>query len=90
MYFERGLEWTIRKSMSWSRKNKATDDAYVIQFVTLMVNEAMLGDFSSCGRVIFLATGLRMCGIKVFPVINMLSALIIVMPLSAAWVHFFI
>lgn len=159
-YFERGLEWCIRKSMQWSRKRKAADDAFVIQFVTLiaamcfgsmglfgainegitgnpeilltkaaldfftalifgavlglrvsfiavpqfailaglyfsaawvmpLVNAEMLGDFSSCGGVIFLATGLRMCGIKVFPVINMLPALLVVMPLSALWAAYF-
>lgn len=35
-----------------------------------------------------LATGLRICGIKIFPIVNMLPALILVMPLSALWAHF--
>lgn len=54
------------------------------------VNEQMLNDFSSCGGVIFVATGLRMCGIKIFPIINMLPALLLVMPLSLFWLRFFI
>lgn len=45
----------------------------------------MLADFSACGGIIMLATGLRICGIKQFPVGNMIPALIIVMPLSWLW-----
>ena len=48
----------------------------------------MLGDFTACGGVIFVATGLRMCGIKIFPVINMLPAMLIIMPLSALWARY--
>nr|WP_283667661.1 DUF554 family protein [Escherichia coli] len=36
-----------------------------------------------------LATGLRICGIKMFPVVNMLPALLLAMPLSAAWTAWF-
>jgi uncharacterized membrane protein YqgA involved in biofilm formation len=35
-----------------------------------------------------LATGLRICGIKAFPIANMLPALFIVMPLSALWLTY--
>ena len=45
----------------------------------------MLADFSSCGGLIMLATGFRICGIKQFPVANMIPALILVMPLSYLW-----
>jgi len=45
----------------------------------------MLADFSACGGLIMLATGFRICGIKQFPVANMLPALILVMPLSWLW-----
>ena len=47
----------------------------------------MQGDFSACGGVIMLATGLRICGIKLFPIVNMLPALFLVMPISALWSH---
>ncbi len=50
----------------------------------------MLGDFSSCGGFIMLATGLRMCGIMQFPIISMLPALLVSMPLSALWSRFFL
>lgn len=49
---------------------------------------AVLGDFTSCGGIIFVATGLRMCGIKIFPVINMLPSMLIVVPLSVLWLHY--
>ena len=52
------------------------------------ISEAMLQDFTSCGGVIFLATGLRLCGIKIFPVINMLPSLAIVFPLTWLWLRF--
>jgi len=41
------------------------------------------------GGILLLATGLRICGIKMFAVANMLPALVIAMPLSAAWSAFF-
>lgn len=43
----------------------------------------------ACGGIIMLATGLRICGIKIFPIVNMLPALLLVMPVSALWVKFF-
>lgn len=52
------------------------------------ISPAMFSNFSSCGGVIFLATGLRMSDIKVLPVINMLPALLIVFPLTFLWVKF--
>ncbi len=49
----------------------------------------MLADFSACGGVIMMATGLRICGIKFFPIVNMLPALFLAMPCSLLWGHFF-
>lgn len=161
MYIERCLATGIRKSLQWSRKHDhATDDAFVIQFITLIsifcfgsmgifgaitegitgkpdilftkavldlftgmifgatmgirvsliavpqfitlaalyssaslimpyISQAMLNDFSSCGGIIFIATGLRMCGIKIFPIINMLPSLLLVAPLSMLWSAYF-
>ena len=159
LYFEKGLEHALRRSLSWSHKRKGpASDAYVIQFVTLIaaicfgsmgifgavnegmtgrpdilftkavldlfsglifgaamgfqvsliaipqflilaglywsgsflmqyVSDPMLANFNSAGGVIFLATGLRLCGIKIFPVINMLPALVLVFPLTSAWIY---
>ncbi len=48
----------------------------------------MTADFSACGGLIMLATGFRICGIKQFPVANMLPSLFIVMPLSSLWARY--
>ena len=56
--------------------------------VAPVISEPMLQDFTSCGGVIFLATGLRLCGIKIFPVINMLPSLLLVFPLTWLWLRF--
>ncbi|EPS0029057.1 DUF554 domain-containing protein [Escherichia albertii] len=50
-----------------------------------LTTPAMMADFSAVGGLLLLATGLRICGIKMFPVVNMLPALLLAMPLSAAW-----
>lgn len=44
----------------------------------------MLADFSAVGGMLLVATGLRICGIKMFAVVNMLPALVLAMPISAA------
>ncbi|WES67519.1 DUF554 domain-containing protein [Superficieibacter sp. HKU1] len=54
-----------------------------------LTTPAMMGDFSAVGGVLLLATGLRICGIKMFAVANMLPALVIAMPLSALWTTLF-
>lgn len=48
----------------------------------------MLADFSAVGGMLLVATGLRICGIKMFAVVNMLPALVLAMPISAAWTLF--
>lgn len=54
-----------------------------------LTTPAMMGDFTAVGGVLLLATGLRICGIKMFAVANMLPALLIAMPISALWSAFF-
>jgi uncharacterized protein len=54
------------------------------QIVPLTTPE-MMADFSACGGLIMLATGFRICGIKPFPVADMIPALLLVMPVSWAW-----
>ena len=54
-----------------------------------LASPTMLADFSACGGVIMLATGLRICGIKIFPIVNMMPALLFVMPCSALWSRVF-
>ncbi|OAM29294.1 MULTISPECIES: DUF554 domain-containing protein [Eikenella] len=45
----------------------------------------MRADFAAAGGLIMVATGLRITGIKSFPVANMLPALILAMPISYLW-----
>lgn len=54
-----------------------------------LTTPAMMDDFSAVGGLLLVATGLRVCGIKMFPVVNMLPALLLAMPISAAWAMFF-
>ncbi|WP_392551739.1 DUF554 domain-containing protein [Orbus wheelerorum] len=54
-----------------------------------LISANMFADFSACGGMIMLATGFRICGIKSFPVANMLFSLLIVMPISAFWITLF-
>ncbi|WP_282295365.1 MULTISPECIES: DUF554 domain-containing protein [unclassified Stenotrophomonas] len=63
--------------------------AYGATLILPMTTPAMIDDFKAVGGLLMLATGLRICGIKSFPVANMLPALILAMPISALWVRFF-
>lgn len=59
--------------------------AYAAILILPLTSEIMRNDFYSVGGMLMMATGLRICGIKLFPIANMLPALVIVMPLSALW-----
>lgn len=48
-------------------------------------SDTMLLNFSACGGILMLATGLRIAGIKPFPIAAMLPAMILVMPLTYFW-----
>ncbi|HED4875118.1 TPA: DUF554 domain-containing protein [Stenotrophomonas maltophilia] len=54
-----------------------------------LTSPQMIADFSAVGGLLMLATGFRICGIKIFPVANMLPALLLAMPISAFWSHVF-
>jgi uncharacterized membrane protein YqgA involved in biofilm formation len=56
----------------------------IVPFITA----DMQGDFSACGGIILLGTGLRICGTKSLPIGNMIPALVLVMPLSWLWARF--
>ena len=59
---------------------------FIGQSIMPMLTPEMVADFSGLGGFIMFVTGLRICGIKSFPVANLLPGLIIVMPLSWLWV----
>ncbi len=63
--------------------------AFGATYILPLTTPGMQADFSAVGGLLMLATGLRICGIKIFPVANMLPAIIIAMPISALWTHFF-
>jgi uncharacterized membrane protein YqgA involved in biofilm formation len=56
-------------------------------FIMPLTTPEMLNDFTACGGVLMLATGLRISGIKSFPIANMLPAMVLVMPFSYVWSH---
>lgn len=59
--------------------------ALLAVFILPMTTPAMMADFSCAGGLIMIATGLRICNIKLFPVANMLPGLVLVMPFSYLW-----
>jgi uncharacterized membrane protein YqgA involved in biofilm formation len=53
------------------------------------ISPAMMADFSACGGLIMLGTGLRQLSLVEVPVLSMLPGLLFVMPISALWTHYF-
>ncbi len=49
------------------------------------VTPIMLQDFMACGGILTLAAGLRVSGIKNYPLANMIPALALILPGSALW-----
>ena len=58
---------------------------FLATLIVPLTTPEMRADFAACGGLLMLATGLRIMGIKSFPVANMLPALIFVMPISHFW-----
>ncbi|MDO4430427.1 MAG: DUF554 domain-containing protein [Lonepinella koalarum] len=63
--------------------------AYGAVFIIPFITSEMRADFAATGGMLMIATGFRICNIKVFSVANMLPALFIAMPLSALWTWLF-
>ena len=59
--------------------------AMLAVFLMPMITPSMVADFSCAGGLLMVATGLRICNIKLFPVANMLPGLVLVMPFSHLW-----
>jgi uncharacterized membrane protein YqgA involved in biofilm formation len=58
-------------------------------FLLPLTTPLMIADFTAVGGIIMLATGFRICGLKSFPVANMLPSLLLVMPISHLWTILF-
>lgn len=56
--------------------------------VGAVAGELLKDDFKACGGFIMLATGFRMIKVKMFPIADMVPAMILVMPISALWVNY--
>ncbi len=57
-------------------------------FIIPLLSESMLLDFKACGGIVTMAVGLKLAKIRHFNVINMLPAIILVIPLSYWWSRF--
>ncbi len=53
-----------------------------------LTTPVMINDFKACGGVLLLATGFRMIRVKMFPVADMIPAMILAMPVSWLWTSF--
>lgn len=53
-----------------------------------LTNPSMINDFKACGGLIIFVTGFRMIKVKMFPIADMIPALIIVMPISWFWMTY--
>lgn len=58
---------------------------FLAKIILPLTTPALIADFSACGGIIMFVTGFRICGIKKFPIANMLPALILVMIFSHYW-----
>ncbi|MDK4697282.1 DUF554 domain-containing protein [Kingella negevensis] len=62
---------------------------FLATLIVPLTTPYMRADFYAAGGLIMLATGLRIMGIKSFPVANMIPSLFLVMPVSYLW-HTFV
>ena len=58
------------------------------QTVVPLITPTMFADFSACGGIIMLGTGLRQFGLVQAPILSMLPALFMVMPISFFWAKY--
>ena len=58
---------------------------FLARFILPYTNSTMILDFKACGGFLMLATGFRMVKLKMFPIAEMIPAMILVMPLSWLW-----
>lgn len=59
-------------------------------FIVPLTTPDMIADFKACGGFLMLAAGFRILKLKMFPVVDMIPAMILVMPFSWFWVNIII
>ena len=55
-------------------------------FIVPLTTPDMISDFKACGGFLMVAAGFRILKLKMFPVVDMIPAMILVMPFSWFWV----
>ena len=60
------------------------------RFIFPLTTDVMISDFKACGGFLMLATGFRMIKVKMFPIADMVPAMVLVMPVSWFWVNYII
>ena len=56
-------------------------------FIVPLTTPDMITDFKACGGFLMVAAGFRILKLKMFPVVDMIPAMILVMPFSWFWVN---
>lgn len=56
-------------------------------FIVPLTTLDMIADFKACGGFLMVAAGFRILKLKMFPVVDMIPAMILVMPFSWFWVN---
>lgn len=56
-------------------------------FIVPLTTPDMIADFKACGGFLMVAAGFRILKLKMFPVVDMISAMILVMPFSWFWIN---
>lgn len=59
-------------------------------FIVPLTTPDMIADFKACGGFLMVAAGFRILKLKMFPVVDMIPAMILVMPFSWFWVNIII
>lgn len=56
-------------------------------FIVPLTTPDMIADFKACGGILMVAAGFRILKLKMFPVVDMIPAMILVMPFSWFWIN---
>ena len=56
-------------------------------FIVPLTTPDMIADFKACGGFLMVAAGFRILKLKMFPVVDMIPAMILVMPFSCFWIN---
>lgn len=60
---------------------------YCAKMIVPLTTDYMISDFKACGGLLMVATGFRIAKIKMYPIADMIPAMILVMPFSWMWVN---